>query len=482
MFISDSKNEGMKVKKYQKLFFCGIEKWNDETEIFLKENDIGGVILYPSLIEDYPSLVDFFAFVRREKRKLLISCDHEGGQLETVPFVPQFPGNLSLGRSKPNFAKFYASMSAKILKSVGFNTVFAPVADLYTPKSSAVMGFRTFGNDPKTVAEYSLAMLEGYEENGVLPCVKHFPGHGKAFSDSHEGLVKVNSDVEKLEKEDFFPFKRAVEKGVELIMTAHVAYTHLDYVPATLSSKILEGILRERMGYKGAIISDAMEMKAIADNFSTEEIVKLFFNAGGDIVLLADGPRSFPNFYAEFEKSVKDGSIKEKGIEDSLIKVEKLLEKYTSNDNIGFVQEVIENSLEWHEIQAFGNPQKIVFLLPNLGQMSQADVLPKHFKGIEEEAKKILHAEIVKYDPQNPEVKVGDSEFVVNMVVDAYKDEKLLRFHRSLPKMTLHVIAHDPYDKAFFEDRNYVVTYSTTPITMAKVFKKVRATLSKREG
>ncbi len=476
------KNEGIKLKKYEKLFFCGIGKWDEETKRFLKENDIGGIILYPSLIEDYPSLVKFFAFIRREGKRLLISSDHEGGQLETVPFVPPFPGNLSLGRSETNFASEYAKMSGKILKAVGFNTVFAPVADLYTPKSSAVMGFRTFGSEPKRVAEYSLAMMEGYHAAGILPCAKHFPGHGKAFSDSHERLVTVNSPIEKLEREDFYPFKTIVENDAELLMTAHVVYSDVDKLPATLSVKILKKELREKMGYEGVILSDAMEMKAIFDNFSVGKIVDLFFNASGDMILLSDGIKNLPQFLHEIEKSVRNGRISEGILEASTFKVENLIEKYVSHESIGFVEEVMEKSLEWHKVKSLPNPKQVIFLLPQLGQMSQADVLPKHFNGIEKEVKKILHAEVVKYDPKDPNFEADDSAFIVDMVIDAYKSEKLLDFHRSLPQNTLYVIAHDPYDKVFFDDKNYVVTYSTTPITMAKVFNEIKSALSKREG
>ena len=459
---------------YSRLFFCGISKIDDETKTLLAQNNLGGVILYPSISKNYPELIDFFDFITKQSKKILISSDHEGGQLETIPFVPPFPGNMALGRTKEIYAKKYAKMSARIMKTLGYNTIFAPVMDLYTPKSSAVMGFRTLSSDPHEIVRYSSSFLDGYKSENMLACAKHFPGHGKAFSDSHETAVKVDIPIDVLEREDFLPFEAAVENGVELIMTSHVIYSAVDEVPATLSKKILTSILRDKFGYAGVILSDAMEMKAISSNFSVEEIVEKFFNAGGDMILLSEGTKNFNVFYEALEKLVKEGRISESKLQKSVEKVEHLINKYFSPENVGFVKEVMDEALEIG-INSLSKRDKIAFLMPFPRQLSQADVLVEHFEIIEKEAKRMLNAKVVKYNLEAPKpISFKDDALIVDMVVDAFRNEKLIEFHKSLPQNTLYVISHDPYDKKFFKERNYVVTYSTTPVSMGMVFKLVQ--------
>lgn len=466
------------MRKYERLFFCGINDLNDELREMIRENNWGGLILYPNVIQDTYKLTEFFNIIESNGKKCLISSDHEGGQIETIPFIPPFPGNMALGKTRPEYARKYAYLSGNIMKSIGFNTVFAPVLDLYTPKNSAVVGFRTLGSEPVKVAKYSNEMLKGYKDAGVLACVKHFPGHGKAFTDSHEMDVIIDASPEALKSEDFVPFKLAIESGVELIMTAHVIYSSIDTLPATLSKKVINDILKNEFEYDGVVLTDAIEMKAISEKFSPKEILEKFFNAGGDMILLSNGVKNFPIFYKALEELLNEGRIDENKLENSVVKIKRLIDRYYHKQSVGFINSTVEESIEVN----FDNVKpalNVILLIPQPQKMSQADVLSDHYIKIERLARKILGAKIFRYDMKKPKkVDLPGDALIIDIIVDTFKNENLLKFHKSLPQNTIYVISHDPYDKKFFEDRNYAITYSMTPVSIAAIFRRVKEFLS----
>ena len=165
------------IENLGKVFFCGFNKFDASTRYLIEKYEPGGVLLYPGILQDEVSLFEFFHFLS-QKGYFLISTDHEGGQLETIPYVPSSIGNMALGFSDPSFTERYTRMSGAIMRAIGFNMVFSPVLDLYFEENSPAVGLRTFGEDPERVAEHGIAACRGYTASGILPCVKHFPGHG----------------------------------------------------------------------------------------------------------------------------------------------------------------------------------------------------------------------------------------------------------------------------------------------------------------
>ena len=181
--------------------------------------------------------------------------------------------------------KFAETMGRELL-AVGINLNFSPCVDVLTNDKNTVIGDRSFGSDPELVSKLSSALVRGFVKSGILPCVKHFPGHGDTIADSHEELPVVNYDMDRLEKIEFIPFRKAFRARADLLMTAHIKMPKLDpQWPATMSPTILQNILREKLGYRQAIITDDMEMKAITKNYSVEEAVVQAVTAGCNLLL-----------------------------------------------------------------------------------------------------------------------------------------------------------------------------------------------------
>ncbi|MCB1214259.1 MAG: beta-N-acetylhexosaminidase [Deltaproteobacteria bacterium] len=261
---------------------------------FLKTWDLGGVILFKRNVESMEQ-------VRELNRQLyasasttpIISVDHEGGRVFRLPkpftsFGPSLDlANLARARGDLSLLQAVGQAMAKELRLVGFNVNYAPVLDVHSEASNPIIGDRAFGSKPEEAAKAALELWKGLEAVGVRGCGKHFPGHGDTKEDSHLTLPKLTKSQEKLEACEFVPFVKAIEEGISMLMTAHVLYEALDPdYPATLSPKILQGLLRQRMAYEGLILSDDLFMQGIVDHWGLEEAAERFLRAGGDMLLL----------------------------------------------------------------------------------------------------------------------------------------------------------------------------------------------------
>jgi beta-N-acetylhexosaminidase len=220
---------------------------------------------------------------------LLISIDQEGGRVNRLKSTYGFPETLSheeLGKKGDLAFTFeHAELIATTLKKAGINLNLAPVVDIdANPDNPIIKGKkRSFHSDPEVVAKHAIEFAKAHKKHGILTCVKHFPGHGSAMGDTHLGLVNVTKHWS---EKEIIPFQRVIESGLaEVIMTAHVFNANLDPErPATLSKRVLQGILRERLGYQGVILSDDMEMKAIASHYGLENAIQFGIEAGLDVL------------------------------------------------------------------------------------------------------------------------------------------------------------------------------------------------------
>jgi beta-N-acetylhexosaminidase len=173
------------------------------------------------------------------------------------------------------------------LRAVGFDIDFAPVLDVHTNPANPIIGDRAFGTEPEAVARRALAFARGLDEAGLLACGKHFPGHGDTHTDSHLELPRVDHDRDRLDRVELAPFARAAAAGIPMLMTAHVVYAALDPDrPATLSPAVVTDLLRGRLGYQGVIVSDDLDMRAIADHMGAGEAAVAAVRAGCDVLLL----------------------------------------------------------------------------------------------------------------------------------------------------------------------------------------------------
>ncbi len=221
---------------------------------------------------------------------LFIAVDQEGGTVNRfrAPFH-EFPGNMALGAIPEGveLAERQATAVARELPAVGVNWNFAPCVDVNNNPDNPIIGVRSFGEDPFRVAELSAAAVRGYQSQGVVACAKHFPGHGDTSADSHLALPTVTGDRRRIDAVELLPFRRAIQEGVGAIMTTHILFPALDPDrPATLSPAVLTGLLRSELGYDGLVITDCLEMNAIADTFGTPRGAVEALKAGADIALV----------------------------------------------------------------------------------------------------------------------------------------------------------------------------------------------------
>ncbi len=303
---------------------------------WIREGTVGGVILFSRNVEA-PRQVrnlcrEIRAAARRGRPAPLIAIDQEGGRVMrlTGPGFTRFPPArcYSLFCCRASRVAFAVGEAmAEELRAIGVDINFAPVLDVDSNPENPVVGNRALSSDPESVAELGIAFLRGTLSRGVLPVGKHFPGHGHTSSDSHVELPVVRSSRETILKRDVQPFRRAIRAGIPALMTAHVLYPALDKeFPATLSGKILGGLLRERLGFRGTIFSDALEMKAITGRFGVGAAAVRAVNAGCDVVLVCRGEKDQEEAVEAIARASADDREFRKAVSASTRRVSRLRE------------------------------------------------------------------------------------------------------------------------------------------------------------
>ncbi len=465
------------------LFFVGFPDGIDKEAIdLIKKYRPGGIMLYPTNMEDMDMLQIhmeiLYDLMKKEGLKFFISSDHEGGQLETVPGIMPSPGNTSFGKSTKSNIYLYGKYLGKTLKSYGFNTLFAPVVDTFHDESSPVTGLRTFSEDPYKVGEYAKEFIKGLRKEEILGTLKHFPGHGKAISDSHETLPKIYDFDE--DDQDLIPFRINIQEGAELIMTAHIIYPHLDKVPATLSKEILTHLLREKMGYEKLIISDAIEMRALYNNYTISEMVEKFFNAGGDMFLIAEARENLQDAYESLERLINNRHINLDNLENSLKRIEEIKKSYVIKDySLSFLAKVAKEAIKYKVNTKLQSDDSITFLVPKASKLSLADTTNKDISKYEGVIRLFCKdPRIVKYDIFSGELDgpVPPSPHIVSFVVDSFRFKGQQKMQKSLKEKTpnpIYLIIRNPNDEELYKKENYIVTLSTKPISIYYVLKNL---------
>jgi beta-N-acetylhexosaminidase len=271
-----------------------------------------GVILFASNFEGGNGAAMLRA-LREAYPELLIFVDQEGGPFMSyrTPEVVRFPSAMALGAADDVLlAEAVGEAIGQQLCAIGIDVNLAPVMDVNVNPDNPIIGLRSFGSQPQRVTSLALAFARGLARAGVLVTAKHFPGHGDTDVDSHHGLPIVAKPLGELEAVEFYPFARAVEHGIPLIMSAHILYPALDPAhPATLSRAVLQGLLRERMGFEGVIITDDMRMRAIRDRYPNDEAVVMAVQAGVDLVLVGRSRSDAEATYQALARALATGAI-----------------------------------------------------------------------------------------------------------------------------------------------------------------------------
>lgn len=267
---------------------------------------------------------------------LLIGIDQENGVVTRIspPVTAQQPGPMTLGAAGSlNYAYQVAKATGDALQYFGINMNYAPVGDVNNEPLNPVIGVRSPGDDPEKVAEYASACARGFRETKVVPCIKHFPGHGDTAVDSHFGLPVIDKSKAELERVELVPFKRAVADQIEMVMTAHIALPQLGdpKLPATLSPRAL-GILRNELKYDGVIMTDCLEMDGIRATYGTVEGAVLALQAGADNVMICHTYELQSAAIDRVCQAIESGEILEEQIDESQKRLEKLKSKFTNWD------------------------------------------------------------------------------------------------------------------------------------------------------
>lgn len=277
----------------------------DDIAATIGKHSYSGVILFGQNTptnENTVRLVDALqkANTVNSRPRLLITIDQEGGSVTRLGQGTMMPGSMALGAANDlSLTREAASMMGRELSALGVNADFAPDVDVNNNPANPIIGVRSFSDDPQMVSEHGREFVKALNESGVISTLKHFPGHGDTDTDSHTGLPCINKSYEELKQNELIPFQACIDAGSQMIMTAHIVYPQIEkqtYIskltgeainlPATLSKTIISDILRGDMGYSGVVITDAMEMDAIAKHFDRIDAAKLAIEAGVDILLI----------------------------------------------------------------------------------------------------------------------------------------------------------------------------------------------------
>lgn len=308
--------------------------------------DLGGVILFAENVsetEQTTKLVhDLQKVVEQDPSNdipLFVTIDQEGGIVTRLGTGTNLPGNMALGATRsPAYAEAAGGIIGSELHALGINVNFGPVLDVNNNPGNPVIGVRSFSSDPNLVGELGSAMTQGIQQQGVAATAKHFPGHGDTAVDSHYGLPVVDKSLAELKQLELIPFKRAIDEGIDMVMTGHIGMPQIEDevveskqgtfpLPATLSDDVITGVLRNELGYQGLVVTDALNMQAIADNFTESEAVIKTFKAGVDIALMptilrsANDVTKLESIFDDVIEAVESGDLKEADIDRSVERI-----------------------------------------------------------------------------------------------------------------------------------------------------------------
>lgn len=292
--------------------------FKDVSEL-IKNEHIGGVIFLRGRTDVEVKMIN--KFQQDSPLPLLISQDFEYGTGMRLEDGSIFPGAMALGATQDeNLAYLLGYEIAKESRALGIYQVYAPVLDVNNNPKNPIINVRSFGEDPVLVSRLGVAFIKGLQNGGIIATGKHFPGHGDTEIDSHSSLPIINANRDRLEKVELLPFREAIKNGVKSIMVAHLTVPALDnsYLPSSLSYNITTELLQKQMGFTGLIVTDAMNMSAITNTYSTESAATMAVIAGNDILLMTPQPIKAID---AIENAVKNGVISENRIIHSVKKI-----------------------------------------------------------------------------------------------------------------------------------------------------------------
>lgn len=324
-------------EKVGQLLFFGFEGTvldGQSTEVIEKYKP-GGLIVMGENVKSASQLLALVNTMKAESSKgripAFISVDEEGGRVSRMPpELKDIPPALTVGKTGSSDISYsVGGVIAEELKAFGFNMDFAPVLDIWSNPKNTVIGDRALGTDADTVGRLGVQVMKGISSKGIIPVVKHFPGHGDTTADSHLELPVSDSSLERLKSFELKPFAEAVGNGADAVMVAHILLPKVDSkYPASLSKTFITDILRKQMGFSGVVITDDLTMAAISKNYGLAEAAVISFKAGSDLILVVHGYDYEVTVAKALKNAVESGEISTDRLDESVYRILKLKEKY----------------------------------------------------------------------------------------------------------------------------------------------------------
>ncbi len=325
-------------EKIGQLLMVGIrgKRLTPGTEQLIKKLKLGGVIFYAHNIDDPVQLRQFTSAIQRvasldhgdQGIPLFISVDQEGGSVARIrKGVHSFPPPMAIGATGSlQLSYMVGKMMALDLSAMGINMNLAPVLDVNTEQENQLIGIRSFGGDPELVAQMGMWYIEGLQSRGVVATAKHFPGHGSTAVDSHYAIPAIQTELSDLEKFHLIPFKKAMENGLDALMTAHLSVLAIDPsgLPATFSYNLLTQVVRKKMNYQGLIVTDDLEMKSIRNKYGVGEAALKAILAGSDIVMVSWTDEKKTEVFKTLLTAYREGKLTEKRLNESVRRILRL--------------------------------------------------------------------------------------------------------------------------------------------------------------
>ncbi|MBB1573999.1 MAG: glycoside hydrolase family 3 protein [Flavobacteriaceae bacterium] len=451
----------------------------------VEQEKIGGIILMQDDAEQEIALVN--EFQKKSRVPMLFGMDAEWGLYQRIKTAHKFPWAMTLGAIQDNNLVYeMASKIAEDAKKMGIYWNFAPVVDVNTNPKNPIIGNRSFGSDVQNVIAKSLAYAQGLQDNGVLAAIKHFPGHGDTDVDSHLDLPVVKHSLERLNKIELAPFKALMDKKIGGAMIAHLYVPQLEKgknIPASISYDIVTNLLKNKFRYEGLVITDALNMNAVAKKYPAGELDLRAFKAGNDVLLFS---QDVPTGKKLIKEAIQKGEISEKRLEESVKKI--LKTKYLlglqnlrplsseginndlNNDSHAKISEKLyANALTLlkDEKQLFPLREKEVYYLP-LEEASHEAFLQELSKEIK--VKKISFKEILSI-PENAVVIIGlhkDNSTAYKPYRVSWESKRLINQVKSRNKVILNVFG-SPYalqDVDISGISSVLVSYENNPLSM----------------
>lgn len=318
------KNKGLK-EKIGQLFMVGVQDDEHLLEM-IKDRHVGGVIYFTRNGKTAKEAYDWIAKAKHvAKTPLFIAVDEEGGIVSRIKSgITPISGAMALAATNCSENAFVtASIKGQALKALGFNMNFAPVVDINVNEKNPVIYVRSYGDLPEKVIAYAERTMAGYQTEGILPVLKHFPGHGDTSADSHVDLPIVHHDIKRLQEIELKPFEALMDQGS--IMVSHVLFLNLDKdAPSTLSKNVVTTLLREKMEFQGLVLSDCMEMKAVSERYGYGKAAVLALKAGIDILLYSGNKEAQIKAMTAVMQAVESGELSEEIIDEKLMRIFKI--------------------------------------------------------------------------------------------------------------------------------------------------------------